>query len=305
MGFAFGMNHGELSKHEFHKAIRSREGIMSQPWEGVKHKFGLVQKSQNHITSAFSFPTSDKFLRGHARKKYHIDAGGIDDETGWQIRPGLRTRELYQDRDGYRVAILMYAEGAIESERILSIDEHQFILAGSLYDASGVYGPGSYILNPTGMRSKFWTPSGCLSIIHRLPPNEDALPIDINRSWTAATEIMQEAKDKNLAFQVGVGWGELRPGVFILPLFEGPPANFKSALLRYFPGSSIPEHIHTGDEHIYILEGSQEDETGSYSEGSYVFNPAGTMHRVWSDEGCLALIHWRAPMQYLQDPNRW
>ncbi len=278
---------------------------MNQAWEGAKDKLGLIQKSQGHIASQFSIPNSATFLRGHARKKFHIVAMGIDAEAGWQIKPGLRTRELYQDRDGYRVAIFRYAEGVIEPERILSVDEHQFILAGNLYEASGVYGPGSYILTPPGMRSKFWTPSGCLSIVHRLPPSEEALPTNISESWTAITEVMQATKDKNSAFQLGVGWGELRPGVFILPLFEGPPGNYKSALLRYFPGSSIPEHIHTGDEHIYILEGSQEDETGSYGEGSYVFNPAGTMHRVWSEEGCLALIHWRAPVQFLQDPNRW
>ncbi len=24
-----------------------------------------------------------------------------------------------------------------------------------------------------------------------------------------------------------------------------------------------------------------------------------TAHRVWSEEGCLALVHWRAPMRFL------
>jgi anti-sigma factor ChrR (cupin superfamily) len=91
----------------------------------------------------------------------------------------------------------------------------------------------------------------------------------------------------------------MRPGLRILPLFEGPPGNYKTALLRYHPGTSLPAHVHMGDEHIYILAGAQEDESGLYGAGAYVHNPTGTSHRVWSEEGCLALIHWRAPVRFL------
>jgi anti-sigma factor ChrR (cupin superfamily) len=99
----------------------------------------------------------------------------------------------------------------------------------------------------------------------------------------------------------GEAWEVLRPGVDILPLFEGSPGTYKAALLRYRPGASVPVHVHLGDEHIYVLSGSQEDGHGSYGAGSYVFNPAGTRHWVASEEGCTVLIHWRAPVKFVAD----
>ncbi|GEM_PF-6828854 len=62
---------------------------------------------------------------------------------------------------------------------------------------------------------------------------------------------------------------------------------YRIFLIRYAEGRCDPERLHSGDEHIFILGGSQEDETGCYSEGGYVYNPTGTAHRVWSEEGCL------------------
>jgi anti-sigma factor ChrR (cupin superfamily) len=254
-----------------------------------------------------------------SRRRYHLDAGAVESETSWEARPGLCIRELFSDRDGYRISLVRYAEGGFDPERMHSGDEHVFVLGGGLRDANGDYGPGTYLLNPAGLRPRIWSPGGCLAIIHRLPPDAPgSIPVNsggleeifedeesraLNGGGSDSRTRMRSAAGRD--FRVGAGWGELRPGVFMLPMFEGAPGNYKSALLRYLPGSSIPEHIHMGDEHVYMLEGSQEDETGSYDEGSYVYNPTGTGHRVWSEEGCLALIHWRAPVRYLQDLGRW
>lgn len=86
-----------------------------------------------------------------------------------------------------------------------------------------------------------------------------------------------------------------REGVEILPIRQGEPA---VALLRYAPGSSVPEHQHTGLETIYVLEGSQSDERGTYPVGSLVLNPEGSRHSVWSDAGCVVLIQWERPVRF-------
>lgn len=95
-------------------------------------------------------------------------------------------------------------------------------------------------------------------------------------------------------------WKVLRPGVDIFTLSEG-PGGYQAALLRYRPGASVPEHAHIGDEHIYVLSGSQEDGNGIYGAGTYVYNPAGTRHWVVSEEGCTVLIHWLAPVRFTSD----
>ncbi len=104
------------------------------------------------------------------------------------------------------------------------------------------------------------------------------------------------------AFLAG-GWQDIafapfRDGVEIAWLHDGPPA---LALLRYAPGASVPAHRHAGLETILVLSGAQSDEHGTYDTGALVLNPAGTTHRVWSDKGCVVLIQWTLPVEFLMD----
>lgn len=93
-------------------------------------------------------------------------------------------------------------------------------------------------------------------------------------------------------------WETLREGVTIRRLFRHPDSGHEVALLRYRPGASVPRHRHAGDEHVYVLSGSQQDERGVYPTGSYVLNAAGSVHDVYSEDGCLVLIHWLKPVQF-------
>ena len=87
-----------------------------------------------------------------------------------------------------------------------------------------------------------------------------------------------------------------REGIEIHHILKGEPA---VALLRYRPGAIAPRHRHTGLESIVVLEGSQRDERGVYSQGDVVFNPAGSEHCVVSDDGCVVLIQWEKPIVFL------
>jgi anti-sigma factor ChrR (cupin superfamily) len=98
------------------------------------------------------------------------------------------------------------------------------------------------------------------------------------------------------------GYEPLRPGVDILYLYRDDASGGSCALLRYQPGAEVPEHTHQGIEHVYILAGEQSDERGTYGKGSFVINPPGTAHRVWSKQGCLVLIVWQRPVRFT-DPN--
>ncbi|MDB5051378.1 MAG: transcription negative regulator ChrR [Fibrobacteres bacterium] len=93
-------------------------------------------------------------------------------------------------------------------------------------------------------------------------------------------------------------WKELRPGVHMRTLFAGGPGEYHVELLHYRPGAYMLRHEHLGDEHIFVLQGSQGDEHGNYGAGSYVYNPAGSFHAVRSEEGCLVLVHRMAPVRF-------
>lgn len=87
-----------------------------------------------------------------------------------------------------------------------------------------------------------------------------------------------------------------REGVDICHLWQGGP---DVALLRYAPGASVPRHRHLGPESILVLSGTQSDDENTYSTGTIVFNPAGSVHRVWSEFGCVVLIQWERPVEFV------
>jgi len=91
---------------------------------------------------------------------------------------------------------------------------------------------------------------------------------------------------------------DLRDGVEIHVLHEAPDGA-RVAILRYRPGAEVPPHRHEGYEYIYVLEGQQSDERGSYSAGSFVVNEPGLSHRVRSETGCVVLIIWQRPVVFI------
>ena len=94
-------------------------------------------------------------------------------------------------------------------------------------------------------------------------------------------------------------WEPFQPGVEIHRLWSD-PQGASSALLRYAPGARVPRHRHEDVEEIRVLRGAQRDEEGVYPAGSHVFKPAGSINRVESPEGCVALLVWRKPNTFLE-----
>ncbi|MEM8837739.1 MAG: cupin domain-containing protein [Pseudomonadota bacterium] len=100
---------------------------------------------------------------------------------------------------------------------------------------------------------------------------------------------------------VNEGWEALpfepfREGIEICTLVEGEPS---VAVLRYEPGARVPRHRHTGLETILVLAGMQSDEAGNYAAGTFVANPVGSEHSVWSEDGCVVLIQWEKPVEFI------
>lgn len=95
-----------------------------------------------------------------------------------------------------------------------------------------------------------------------------------------------------------LSFSELREGVEIHVLHESADGA-KAAILRYRAGAQVPSHRHEGYEYIYVLEGEQRDERGSYGAGAFVINPPGFSHCVRSDAGCVVLIIWQRPVVFI------
>ncbi|WOD40614.1 cupin domain-containing protein [Nodosilinea sp. E11] len=102
---------------------------------------------------------------------------------------------------------------------------------------------------------------------------------------------------KAMAADPELDWQPFRSGVDIHRLYPAEPDGAAAALLRYQPGASVPRHLHTGFEHIFVLSGSQTDANGTYPAGTLVVNPPGTRHTVSSSEGCIVLAIWAKPVE--------
>jgi anti-sigma factor ChrR (cupin superfamily) len=58
---------------------------------------------------------------------------------------------------------------------------------------------------------------------------------------------------------------------------------------RFDPGAKLPRHRHVGDELIFVIEGSNADESGEVATGDANFRPNGCVHSVWTKNGATVL----------------
>lgn len=83
-----------------------------------------------------------------------------------ELRPGVEIARLYQDEaSGASAAILRYAPGASVPEHEHESYEHVLVLEGEQCDHRGVYGAGSFVVNPPGSRHAITSPKGCLALL--------------------------------------------------------------------------------------------------------------------------------------------
>jgi anti-sigma factor ChrR (cupin superfamily) len=114
----------------------------------------------------------------------------------------------------------------------------------------------------------------------------------MNVSRLVFPDLVQRAKQPDFSWQL------LRPGIEIHRLYGDPDAGSSAAILRYAPGASLPRHEHPGHEHIFVLEGAQVDEHGTYAAPCFVVNAPGSSHAVTSPGGCLVLVVWNEPVVF-------
>lgn len=101
------------------------------------------------------------------------------------------------------------------------------------------------------------------------------------------------------AWQDSVEWQAFKPGVEIHRLYGDGITGPAAALLRYRDAASVALHRHTGYEHILVLTGSQRDQNLTAGCGTLVINQPDTVHHVASDAGCIVLVIYASPVEFL------
>jgi anti-sigma factor ChrR (cupin superfamily) len=106
-------------------------------------------------------------------------------------------------------------------------------------------------------------------------------------------DLLQAATDGSLR------WERMREGIEIARLYATPDGGPSAALLRYTPGARLQRHEHTGFEHIFVLAGSQVDDSGEHHAGALLIHGPGTSHTISSKHGCVVLAVWERPVRFL------
>ena len=67
----------------------------------------------------------------------------------------------------------------------------------------------------------------------------------------------------------------------------------RAVFVRFAPGAQLPRHKHVGDELIFVVEGSNADESGEVVAGNMNYRPNGCVHTVTTTHGATVLaIVW-------------
>lgn len=148
--------------------------------------------------------------------------------------------------------------------------EEIIVLEGTFSDNHGNYEAGCYLRNPPGTSHSPFSKDGC-TIFVKL---QQFQPTD--------------TKQLNIQTKQQPWLPGLVPGLNVMPLHEHMYEHV--ALVKWDAGTIFQAHRHIGGEEIYVLEGTFEDEFGSYPKGTWLRNPPNSFHTPFTKEGCIIYV---------------
>lgn len=186
--------------------------------------------------------------------------------------PGVSRRMLDRQaaESGRVTSIVKYDPKSFFSPHTHGGGEEFLVLEGTFSDETGDFGTGMYVRNPVGSSHKPHSKNGCTIFVklwQMVPEDQDFVRIDTKTaSW----------------------YPGMVDGLSVLPLHSFGPEHV--ALVKWAPGTRFSEHTHSDGEEIYVIDGTFDDEQGSYPKGTWLRNPAGSHHAPFSTEGCTIYV---------------
>lgn len=148
--------------------------------------------------------------------------------------------------------------------------EEIYVLEGTFSDNHGNYEAGSYLRNPAGTSHSPFSNQGC-TIFVKLQQFQTS---DVNQL---------QIQTKQQIWLPG-----LVPGLSVMPLHEH--KDERVTLVKWEANTIFQPHQHIGGEEIFVLEGTFEDEFGSYPKGTWLRNPPNSFHTPFTKQGCVIYV---------------
>jgi anti-sigma factor ChrR (cupin superfamily) len=105
-------------------------------------------------------------------------------------------------------------------------------------------------------------------------------------------------------------WKNTRfPGCEVKGLLFDKETGLFTALMKFAPGATLPDHEHVKIEQTYVLEGKLVDKEGPAKDltvgpGEFVWREAGSRHVAWTPEGGLMLAMFQVPNKFFEKDGR-
>jgi len=105
-------------------------------------------------------------------------------------------------------------------------------------------------------------------------------------------------------------WQKTRfPGCESKTLLFDKSTGIVTALMRFAPGATLPDHEHVKIEQTYVLEGRLVDKEGpaaglDVKKGEFVWREPGSRHVAWTPEGGLMLAMFQIPNKFFEKDGR-
>ena len=148
--------------------------------------------------------------------------------------------------------------------------EEILVLEGTFSDNHGNYEAGSYLRNPGGTSHSPFSEEGCTIFVKlqqfKASDTRQLCLQTTQQSWLPG----------------------LVPGLSVMPLHEH--IHEHVALVKWEENTIFQPHRHIGGEEIFVLEGTFEDEFGSYPKGTWLRNPPDSFHTPYTKEGCVIYV---------------
>jgi len=195
-------------------------------------------------------------------------------DSEWIPSPMAGVERWMLDRIGREVgratSLVRYAPNSYFSAHSHGGGEEFFVLEGTFSDENGDYPAGTYVRKPIGSSHTPFSAEGCTIFVklHQFDPDDQE------------QKVIRTHEERFLPGLVD--------GLSVLPLHEFGTEHV--ALVRWQPGTRFNRHQHWGGEEILVLEGTFEDEHGSYPAGSWIRSPHRSEHTPFSKDGCLIYV---------------
>jgi len=194
----------------------------------------------------------------------------------WQASPGegvwRKRLELSGPTESGRVtSIVRYDPGSRFPTHEHPDGEEILVLEGTFADEHGSYPAGTYLLNPDGFRHAPRSDQGCVLFVK-------------------LRQYPGDGRGHRVVDSACAEWQHGGAGREVLPLYDDAAHPESMRLVRLAPGTRLAAHDHPGGEEVYVIDGTLDDENGSYPQGTWMRFPDGSRHQPFSDKGCTIYV---------------